>query len=297
MKLSNCIFDVPIVNNVVIYDETDSTNTRAKELGNNGCVHGTLILADQQTAGKGRMGRQFMSPKGHGIYMSLLVKPDVDASIVSQITLLSALAVSKAIDEVCDVKTSIKWPNDIILNGKKIVGILTELSCNEVSIPKTHGYADMDYALTNNRNTNVSYVVIGIGINVNNTSFPDTIEKTASSIYLETEKKFEFEPIITSILNIFSELYNNFVVAKNLDFIKDDYNKRLVSLNKQIYIIPNELSNSCSNPGMFDTSSLTPYLCNGIDAYGNLLCTDDANNIIIVNSGEVSVRGLNNYSS
>lgn len=296
MILSNSIFDIPIVNNVIIYDETDSTNNRAKEFGNNGCVHGTLILADQQTAGKGRMGRTFISPKGHGIYMSLLVKPDIEASLVSQITLLSAISVSRAIQEVCSLDTQIKWPNDIVCNGKKLVGILTELSLGEVRTPATQGCSDMDYASKKNCTTDVSYVVIGIGINVNNDFFPDKLSDTATSIFLETGKNYSFESIIKSVLSHFGDLYNSFIESKNLDFIKEEYNNRLISLNKQVYIIPNEITATNSNPALISTEGLDPHTCLGIDCHGNLICQDKYSNILAVNSGEVSLRGVNSYT-
>lgn len=296
MKLSNSIYNIPIINNVIIYDETDSTNERAKELGNEGCVHGTLVLSDMQTAGKGRMGRLFSSPKGHGIYMSLLIKPDLDATIISQITLLTALAISHSLDKIYSINTSIKWPNDILYNGKKIVGILTELSTSPVKAPTTHGYADMDYSYFKDFKTNVSYVVIGIGINVNNDNFPSEIKDTASSLFLETKQKMEFEPIITEIFNSFSCLYKEFINTHNLDFIKDQYNNKLINKDKEIYVIPNELSIAQSNPGKINTDSLSPVLCKGIDAYGNIVCIDKGKELL-VNSGEVSIRGINSYSN
>ena len=114
--------------NVIYYDETDSTNNRAKEAGNNKEPHGTLFVADMQMAGKGRRGRVWKSPSGSSIYMTILLYPDIPPVKAPQLTLIMAIAVAEGIREVTGLETKIKWPNDIVVNGKKICGILTEMS-------------------------------------------------------------------------------------------------------------------------------------------------------------------------
>ncbi|MBQ8318377.1 MAG: biotin--[Lachnospiraceae bacterium] len=146
MRLNNTLFQIPIINNVLYYDTIDSTNNKAKELAKRGSVHGSLVVAKSQTAGRGRMGRSFSSADNQGLYFSLMLRPNVSMNHLSSITLVTALAVSTALDTICNINTTIKWPNDVYINNKKAVGILTEAGPD--------------------------YVVIGIGINVNTKEFP-----------------------------------------------------------------------------------------------------------------------------
>ena len=132
------------------YDSIDSTNTKAKELAEDGHPSGTLVVADQQTAGKGRRGRSWESPTGTGIFMTLMLKPEINPNNASMLTLVAAMATTRAIRRVTGVPAMIKWPNDIVMNGKKVCGILTEMS------------AQFDY---------INHIVIGIGINVHNEDF------------------------------------------------------------------------------------------------------------------------------
>ena len=113
---------------VIYYDETDSTNIQAKLAGENGAPHGTLVAADRQDAGKGRRGRIWDSPKGQCIYMTLLLRPELEPAKAPMLTLVMALSVAEAVKEQTGLEAKIKWPNDIVLNKKKICGILTEMS-------------------------------------------------------------------------------------------------------------------------------------------------------------------------
>ena len=173
--------------NVVYYDEIDSTNNRAKEAGDNGAAHGTLFVADMQVAGKGRRGRVWKSPSGSSIYMTILLYPDIPPVKAPQLTLLMAIAVAEGIQEVTGLETKIKWPNDIVVNGRKICGILTEMS------------TEIDY---------INHVVIGAGINVNQDTFSDDIKATASSLKLELF-------IETEDLSGLQELYNSMLVNRD----------------------------------------------------------------------------------
>ncbi len=270
MKISSDIFNIPIINNVIIYEKTESTNTLAKEFIAKNCVDGTLIIAKEQTAGKGRLGRSFSSPAGEGLYMSLILKPDVPLEIISQITIPIAQALIETLKKVCNIPAQIKWPNDILINGKKVAGILTELK-NE-------------------------YVIIGIGININNSVFSDSIAATATSLFNETGIKYDFEVLTKTLFKYFNELYHSFLIYKNLAFIQEAYNNNLISLDKDVYIIPQERTTNTSNPMLISTNDLIPYNCKGIDIYGNLICISNTGEELHVNSGEVSIRGLHGYA-
>ena len=113
---------------LVCLSEADSTNTRAKQLAEEGYPEGTLVVAEYQSAGRGRRGREWEGPSGAGIYMTLVLKPEIEPDNASMLTLVAALAVSAAVRELTGRSVGIKWPNDIVMNGKKISGILTEMS-------------------------------------------------------------------------------------------------------------------------------------------------------------------------
>ena len=131
--------------NIIYYDSIGSTNSIAKKLAESGEEHGTVIISEEQTTGRGRLGRNWISPKYKGIWMSIILRPNIVTENISQITLIGAAAVQKAIMKM-GIKTSIKWPNDIVLNSRKVCGILTEMS------------GEIDH---------INYLVMGIGINVN----------------------------------------------------------------------------------------------------------------------------------
>ena len=152
---------------VLYFPETDSTNTRAKRLGDEGAVHGTLVAADRQTGGKGRRGRRWESPAGSSIYMSILLRPDIPPDQAPMLTLVMAQSTAEAIRIRTGEEALIKWPNDIVINGKKVCGILTEMS------------TEIQW---------INHVVIGVGINVNTEYFPEELTETATSIYLESDQ-------------------------------------------------------------------------------------------------------------
>ena len=148
---------------VCFYEEIGSTNNEAKRLAMEDCPDGTLVIANEQHGGRGRLSRSFLSPKGGGLWFTLVLRPDIAPTEASKCTLLAALAVAKAIRKTTGIDCGIKWPNDILVNGKKLVGILTEMS------------ADMD---------GIRYIVCGIGINVNirREEFAEDIRDIATSV-------------------------------------------------------------------------------------------------------------------
>lgn len=242
------------------YDEVDSTNTRVKILGEKGAPHGTLVVADRQNAGKGRRGRSWSSPAGSSIYMSILLKPEFAPSQASMLTLLMAYSAAKALREKTQEDVVIKWPNDLVLNKKKICGILTEMS------------AEIDY---------INYVVIGPGINVNTEEFPEEIANTATSLYLETGMRFRRAELIAAIMETFEIYYEEFCEAGNLSPIAEEYNKILVNVGRQVRIM---------EPGHeYDAMSL------GINEMGELQVEKENGSRESIFAGEVSVRGIYGY--
>ena len=241
------------------FDEIDSTNTKAKELAEQGYPSGTLVVADRQIAGRGRRSRSWDSPAGIGIFMTLLLKPDINPNNASMLTLVTALATAQAISDVTGAEAKIKWPNDIVINGKKVCGILTEMS------------AQFDY---------INHIVIGIGINVHNESFPEEIRETASSLLLESGKRIHRADLIARFLERFEAGYAIFLQTEDLEGLMKDYNALLVNIQKQVRILdPKE---------PFEGKAI------GITKRGELI-VDTWESRKLVSSGEVSVRGIYGY--
>ena len=241
------------------FETIDSTNRKVKELAVEGANHGTLVTADAQQAGIGRRGRSWSSEKGTGIYMSMLLRPRIATDKASMLTLVAALAVESAIAETLQCQPMIKWPNDIVLNKKKICGILTELALN---------------------GTEIDYVVIGIGINANNKEFPEEIVQTASSLFLELNEEMDIELLITEVWKQFAVYYEQFLETEDLTLLKEEYEKALVNKEEKVKVL----------------DPLGEYIgvAKGITNTGELI-VDTEGEIRYVSSGEVSVRGIYGY--
>jgi BirA family biotin operon repressor/biotin-[acetyl-CoA-carboxylase] ligase len=191
-----------------------STQKIAQSLANDGCPEGMIVVADEQTDGRGRMARAWYSPSGTGIWMSMIIRPNIPVNQTPQLTLLTAVAIVQAIEELTPLRPTIKWPNDIMLNGKKIVGILTEL---QAEADKVHS------------------VIIGTGINVNQTieHFPEELRNIATSIKIETGTNLERAQLIQMILLKFEGLYSLYL-TKGFKAIKLLWEGYAISLNKMI---------------------------------------------------------------
>ncbi|WP_078432804.1 biotin--[acetyl-CoA-carboxylase] ligase [Metabacillus halosaccharovorans] len=199
----------------VHFEETvSSTQKIAQTLANEGAEEGTIVVAERQTNGRGRMARQWYSPSGTGIWMSLIIRPNIAVQAAPQLTLLTAVAIVQAIEEITPLKPDIKWPNDILINGKKLVGILTELQ------------AEAD---------RVHSIIIGTGINVNQSisDFPEELHHVATSIHLETDKQWDRAQLIQEILLKFENLYSLYL-AQGFRPIKLLWEGYAVSLQKPI---------------------------------------------------------------
>lgn len=249
------------------FDELDSTNTEAKRIAEeagNTDWHGTVVVADMQTAGRGRRGRSWNSPHGAGLFFTILLKPEIDPENAPMLTLVKAMAVVRGIQQATGLKPQIKWPNDIVLHGKKIVGILTEMS------------AQVDY---------VNHIVVGTGINVHHKEFPEEIAKTATSLDLEmsqSERDTEISraQLLGAVLEQFERYYETYLETQDLSALMVEYNGMLVNRNRRVRVL---------DPlGEYEGVAL------GIDQRGQLLVDRDGRQVQI-SSGEVSVRGIYGY--
>lgn len=238
---------------------TDSTNTQAKSLGEGDAPNGTLVVAGKQESGRGRRGRSFESPAGTGIFMTLLLRPEIEPQNASMLTLVSALAVAKGIEHMVDLPVQIKWPNDIVINGKKVCGILTEMS------------AQMDY---------VNYIVIGIGINVGNEEFPEEIKDVATSIYLESGKHVNRAMLIEKIWEEFEDYYELYEKTQDLSSLVKEYDSYLVNRGQKVRVLDSKEPYEGKAMGITDRGEL-------------IVDTWEARRL--VSAGEVSVRGVYGY--
>jgi len=188
-EIKNGLQTIYLGRTIVYLETVGSTNTYAKKISLEGCHEGTVVVSENQTSARGRLGREWHSEGGKGIWMSVVLRPSIPPESVQIITLAAAVAVVKAIQYVTGIEAAIKWPNDIILNGKKLCGILTEMSC------------EME---------RVNFIVVGIGINVNHSEedFPQNLRKIATSLKIFSQ----------SIKNGDSHSYNRSAILKRLLF-------------------------------------------------------------------------------
>ena len=242
------------------YETTGSTNVDVKRLLEDGAKEGVLVVGGEQTQGRGRRGRGWQSPPHTNIYMSLGLRPDYQPDLAPMVTLIQAMAVAKAVDDVCQIKTQIKWPNDVVINGKKICGILTEMSAET-------GY--------------IQYVVIGTGINVNIKEFPDEIKETATSLCLEKGEMVLRAPIIAKTMEYFEEYYDKFLQTKDLSLLVEEYNSILVNTGNKVKVL--------------EPNNEYEAIAKGIDEKGQLIVEKADGTIEYVYAGEVSVRGVYGY--
>lgn len=196
---------------IIVLDETDSTNNTAKELASSGEGHGTVIVADMQTSGKGRLGRNFVSPKGKGLYMSVIIRPDFSIETASLITSMTACATACAVEKLCEHDVKIKWVNDLYMNGRKICGILTEASFG----------LEMK---------SLDYAVIGIGINVRSAegSFSRDLRVSATSVEDETSLKIDRNRLCAEVIN---NLEDYLAEIENRNYIREYRHRELLTGN------------------------------------------------------------------
>ena len=244
----------------VFFSTCDSTNTRLQELANAGAKEGTVVISEEQTAGQGRNGRNWNSPKGEGIFLSMLLRPEFKPRYASMITLVTALAVCSALGKNGVERLFIKWPNDIVASGKKLCGILTKMSTDAESI---------------------QYIIVGLGINVNQKNFHPEIAKIATSLYIETKEEKSQVNIIADFLSAFETYYEQFRITKDLSLLKEEYNQKLVHRNSMVRIIEEGREKN--------VKALE------INEKGELL-VEEQGQIRTIIAGEISVRGIYGYT-
>lgn len=245
---------------VIHYEEVmSSTNNKAKELAREGASEGLLVIADKQLNGKGRLGRAWESPSGTGIWMSLVLRPNILPQYASELTLVAGLTICEVISEITGLDAKIKWPNDIVVNGKKVCGILTEMS------------AEME---------GINYIILGIGVNVNMTSFPETLPY-ASSLAIEGNKEYHRKSIIKRFLEKFEEDYKFYKSNPSLEAFLKRYEAYCITLHRKVKLIIGE------EEILAEAENIT--------SRGALVVRREDGTTEEVLSGEVSVRGLYGY--
>lgn len=243
--------------NVLHFETIDSTNDYAKKIGNE-LRDGSVIISEEQTKGKGRLGRVWESKAGEGIWMSIILKPNIIPNKAPFITLIAGASIVKALN-ILGVDAKIKWPNDITINNKKLSGILTELS------------AEIE---------RVNYIVVGIGMNVKDTDFEEELKDKATSLYKENYNVSRVD-IVKEILCQFEKLYLDYIEKDDKKEVLDICRQYSAIINKEIYVIKN------------DQKELVD--CIGINEEGNLIIKNKYGNFEEIMSGEVSIRGVKGY--
>ena len=238
---------------VYIYRKVTSTNIIAKSLAANGAPDGTIVVSSFQTAGKGRFQRQWVCPPGKGLLFSMILRPDIDSQFIPQLTLLSAVVVAESIQKICGCEAGIKWPNDILINGQKVCGILAQ---NTFSGSRSE------------------FVVLGIGINVNlnKDQLPAECRETTTSLFLTTGSKISRFELLKQLLTIWDRHYHNFLqsgysylrsqwLAKNITL------GRIVSIKKDSYTLRGKAADISPKGGLivvFPDGSREEYLAEDV---------------------------------
>lgn len=253
--------DTPFVQEKRIHlKQTDSTNEEAYRRGMEGAEEGTVVVADQQTAGRGRRGRSWYSASEDNLYLSLLLRPNLPLERASMITLVAAVAIKRGIEAVCGLRAKIKWPNDLLLGEQKVCGILTQLHIEAGKI---------------------GFLVLGIGINVNGKEFPEELEGLATTLQKQLGKAVDKQALEEQLLACWWQQYRLFLAKQNLSFLQEEYNAGLISRGRQVRVL--QQNQELSGEAL------------GINAVGELLVQCEDGHIEQIYAGEVSVRGIYGY--
>ena len=250
----------PWQGNLYYFNTIDSTNTRAKEMAAQGAPHGTVLIADSQTGGRGRMGRSFHSPAGRGIYLSMLLRPKCLAKELMHLTCAAAVAAADGIQAATGLRPGIKWTNDLVIGKQKLGGILTELSLDGSG--------------------NVEYAVVGIGINCNQNTddFPEEIKQIATSLQLATGKTINRAAVIAQIL---VALQNMSESLQDPAATLDRYRTDCITLGQEISLVRGD---EVRHGKALD-----------VDNQGALVVEFADGSKQPIQSGEVSIRGMYGY--
>ena len=252
--------DHPWQNQIIWYDVIDSTNTQAKKLALEGAPHGTVLVADCQTGGRGRLGRSFQSPGSMGVYMSVILRPQCPADQLMHLTCAAAVAACDAVEKAVGFRPGIKWTNDLVHEKRKLAGILTEL----VLLPEE------------------TVAIIGIGINCCQTlsDFSADIQSFAGSLHMVTQAPVDRAKVAAALIEAFSDMSVQLLRGKD-DMIRR-YRDNCVTLGQDVKLL-------CADTVSYGHAE-------DINADGALLVRFPDGNIREVNAGEVSVRGMYGYN-
>lgn len=243
------------------FSELDSTNDRLKQMARQAAPHGTVLIADRQTGGHGRMGRSFLSPEGVGIYMSILLRPNCSPSELMHLTCATAVAMCEAVEKAAGLRPDIKWTNDLVYGKRKLGGILTELGLN------TKGGVD--------------YAIIGIGLNCcqQEADFAPEIQNIAGSLSMASGRHIDRSTVAAAMMEALWKMDALLLTGK--DAMLEQYRKNCITIGQDISLLRGE---NVRHGKALD-----------IDDSGALIVAFSDGHIEAVNSGEVSVRGMYGY--
>lgn len=239
---------------IIAFEEIESTNLEAKKLALKE-KSGTVIIAERQTNGRGRLGRSWASSQNDGLYLSVIIKGDIPPYTAAQMTVTTGYCVCTALRKLTDIDLKIKWPNDIISGNKKLCGILTEMS--------SHGES-------------IDYAVIGIGINVLNRSFDEDISAKATSLYIESGKEFSKNEVLHAVITELDKHYGD-ICSGLSESIITPYTKLCATIGREIKLMR-------SGKIIIGTAI-------GINKNGELIIDSDGQHMT-VSGGEVTVQGI-----
>lgn len=252
----------PWRDSVIYFDSIDSTNTRAKLLAAQGAPHGTILLAEHQTGGRGRLGRSFLSPAGTGIYLSVILRPNCPPDQIMHLTCAAAVAMCNAVEQTAGFRPRVKWTNDLVHEKRKLGGILTELGLDNRGL--------------------VSYAVIGIGLNCNQelSDFPPELQSLAGSLSMFAMKNISRSVAAAAMIQSLSDMDQQLLTGK--DQIMERYRSDCMTIGQEISLI--KADGSTRHGKAVD-----------VDENGGLIVQFESGQTETVTSGEVSVRGMYGY--
>lgn len=245
------------------FESVDSTNSYLKRIAAEGAPDGAVAVADEQTAGRGRRGRSFSSGPGRGVYLSALLRPQLAPEKILPLTALGAVAACDAVERTCGVRPQIKWTNDLVLNGKKLSGTLTELSLEGESGA-------------------LQYAVIGIGVNCNNASedFPPELREVATSLYLETGKRVQRAVLAAALIEELDKLYAALQSGDTASYLTS-YRRDCLTLGREVQLLWQDVKEKVT--------------ALDVDEQFGLVVRHEDGRVETIRTGEVSVRGLYGY--
>lgn len=259
--LKNLSPEYPWKEHFHFFSELDSTNDRLKVMARQGAPHGTVLLADRQTGGHGRMGRTFLSPEGMGVYLSILLRPNCAPADLMHLTCATGVAMCEAVEQAARFRPGIKWTNDLVYGKRKLGGILTELGLN----PKG----------------GVDYAIIGIGINCcqTETDFAPEIRDIAGSLSMAAGREIDRNQVAAAMMDALCQMSGNLLSEKA--WLLDQYRKDCITVGQDISLLRGE---EVRHGHAVD-----------VDDNGALVVAFPDGSVEAVNSGEVSVRGMYGY--